>query len=115
MLNYHHICPVMNCNAELSTQSIKNLAALFNAEMQEFSEISSVCGILKAVYRFAHVSTYLQMCKFAHVCKSVHVNPFTHVSKIYFICNNFTFDPSQDQVQILFALMQILLTCKSCP
>ena len=25
----------------------KNLAALFNAEMREFSEINSVCGILR--------------------------------------------------------------------
>ena len=80
----------------------KNLAALFNAEMREFSEISSVYDILKAMYRSAHVSTYLQMCKFAHM------------SKNYSICNNFTFDPSKDQVQILFALMQILLTCKAC-
>ena len=68
----------------------KKLAALFNAEMREFSEISSECDILR--FRFAHVSTYLQICKFAHVCKSVHVNPFTHVSKIYSICNNLTFD-----------------------
>ena len=40
------------------------------------------------------MSTYLQICKFAHVCKSVHVNPVTHFGKIYSICNNSTFDPS---------------------
>ena len=38
------------------------------------------------------------------VCKSVHVNPFTQVSKIYSICDNFTFDPSQDQVQIFVCI-----------
>ena len=86
----------------------KNLAALFNAEMREFSEFSSVGRV--------HIDlSDLHVCRFAHVCKSVHVNSITHLSKIYSICNNSTFDYSQDQMQFSFAFMQILLTCKSCP
>ena len=62
----------MNWNVELSTVSIKICSTLkcWNAEIFR-------------IVRFAHVSTYLQTCKFAHVCKSVHVNPITHLSKTF--------------------------------
>ena len=32
------------------------------------------------------------------------MNPITHLSKIYSICSNSTFDPSQEQVQIFVCI-----------
>ena len=50
--------------------------------------------------RCANLHTYLHMSKIAYVSKLDHVNAFTYVSKIYFICNYFTFAPGRDQMQI---------------
>ena len=61
--------------------------------------------------RFAYVSIYLHICKFAQVFKCGHVNRFTHVCKICSIRKSFTFAPNQGQVQVfvcIFTHMQIL-------
>ena len=67
--------PIYELKCRVKYTEHKNFAALFNAEMREFTEVSSVCDILRScthgLVRCSYVSTYLQICKFAHVCKFV--------------------------------------------
>ena len=93
---------------ELKCSEHKNLAALFNAEMRDFSEFSSVGHVYMdlsdlhtwvLICRYANFLTYVNRCMWTQLLTWVKFTPYAAILLLILVRNKCKF---------LFAFMQIL-------